>query len=107
MIAGAAMHLLAHAALPALRLETLVELERKQARNVVFDPEPHISAGSAVAAIRAAHWHEFFAPERKRTRTAVACFYKDSSSVDKHALIRLLIRRGEHNLDRQSAKIAL
>src|SRR5690606_9937119 len=62
----------AHAMRADGRLEVLLEAEIDQRVEAVDGLHPHVAAAPAVAAVRAAEFHEFFAAERDSPCPAVA-----------------------------------
>ena len=74
----------AHSALPVFGGEMLVELERQQTGDVVLDAQANVASAATIAAIRSAFGNVFLAAERHRSVPAIAGFYKDSSTINKH-----------------------
>src|SRR5690606_25388437 len=82
IVAGLAVHLPAHAVLPALGAELALVAEVDQGVEVLVRQQPDAAAIAAVAAVRAAQRDEFLAAETDAAVAAVACAYLDFGFVN-------------------------
>ena len=71
------------------RLEKTAITEIDKGIDVSVGNEDDVSALTAVAAVRSAFGHEFFVTETAHTVTALAGLYKNSGSINKHAVLLL------------------
>src|SRR5690606_602847 len=91
ILAGLAIHLPAHAVLPALGAEHPLVAEVDQGVEVLVGNDPDAAAIAAVAAIGATQRDELLAPETDATVAAVACDDLDFGFVDElHAWTLLM-----------------